>query len=321
MGAFERGWGRVRDLVSDPRNPLYTPRYLRKHWRATPINEADTVDTQMVALTFDVEQDFGLEGFLGKEWGNEKGLPAILVLLEEKDIHATFFIQQTVLDAHPDTIIEIAKSGHEVGFHGRRHEVWGDGQWWLPDKRILSSEEKRSHLIEGARVIEDITGSRPQAFRAPYMVANPETLLLLTETGFAVDSSATASLGIEPVPTRARGVELTELPVSADPSPSFRLLPYPHWKFDVLQTAFLADRGIEGTAGLMRRINAYQASKKVAPHSVMLCHPWEFVDHPELPDARFDYASKDNLHRLGGLIDALDVEWITMCDLARRLIP
>lgn len=47
---------------------------------------------------------------------------AILELLDEASVQATFFVQGKVAEVHPTLAPEIAAAGHEVGTHGYSHE-------------------------------------------------------------------------------------------------------------------------------------------------------------------------------------------------------
>jgi peptidoglycan/xylan/chitin deacetylase (PgdA/CDA1 family) len=203
--------------------------------------------------------------------------------------------------------------------------VWGDSHWWLSDDRILSANEKERHLDAGVGGIEELIGSKPISFRAPYMVSNVETLDLIERKGFRVDSSGPAYFGVEPAPVRSPRSDIIQIPVSANPRPAFRLRPYPHWQFEFLQTSMLTLRGIEGTTAFIRDLIAYQITNGIEPHAVMLCHPWEFVDHPNHPDRSFAYSCKENISHLRTFLHELgkrfEVEFLTMGELSRGLPP
>src|SRR5579862_8325094 len=51
-------------------------------------------------------------------------LPETLRLLDRVGIRATFFVEAWNVEVYPEAIRKIAAAGHEIGFHGWRHETW-----------------------------------------------------------------------------------------------------------------------------------------------------------------------------------------------------
>lgn len=147
----------------------------------------------------------------------ERQTRAILDLLDEIDAKATFFLLGITVRRYPDLVGEIAARGHEPACHGFEHE------------RVhrQTREEFRSDLDSSARLIEESTGRRPVAYRAPAFSINRETPWaydVLAELGFRYDSSQYDSpkipnriAGIPQTPYRlqlAGGADLWELPIS-----------------------------------------------------------------------------------------------------------
>src|SRR3712207_2239473 len=63
---------------------------------------------------------------LGRHFSVRRMLPRILGMLEELGLHATFFVEGLNAELYPEALLEIANSGHEIGYHGWRHEYWTD---------------------------------------------------------------------------------------------------------------------------------------------------------------------------------------------------
>src|SRR5918996_741146 len=61
---------------------------------------------------------------LGRHFSVRRMLPRILGMLDELGLRATFFIEGLNAELYPDALLEIANSGHELGYHGWRHEYW-----------------------------------------------------------------------------------------------------------------------------------------------------------------------------------------------------
>ena len=60
-----------------------------------------------------------------REPGLAIGYPRLLGLLDELDLHGTFFIEGWNGLHHPERVQELAARGHEVGLHGWVHEKFG----------------------------------------------------------------------------------------------------------------------------------------------------------------------------------------------------
>jgi peptidoglycan/xylan/chitin deacetylase (PgdA/CDA1 family) len=99
-------------------------------------------------------------------------LPRLLELLDELDLHATFFVEAINTQAYPDAIDAIAARGHEIGFHGWRHERWADLE---PDREVeLVARSFAAYADRGIIV---------RAFRPPGGGLTAQTLELLAAQG------------------------------------------------------------------------------------------------------------------------------------------
>ena len=109
-----------------------------------PVYSVKTEGKQ-VAITFDAA------------WGTDKTF-ALLDILDQYHVKATFFVTGMWAKKNADVLAEIARRGHEIGSHGYTHKDLTT----LPEKDVIDE------LTRTADVIEQATGHRPTAFRAPY---------------------------------------------------------------------------------------------------------------------------------------------------------
>lgn len=100
-----------------------------------------------VALTFDDGPD-------------PLSTPRFLDLLDELEVHATFFVLGARVARHPGVVAETAARGHEVAVHG-----WTHKPQWLPHPQRDVTE---LHLA--CDVVEQACGARPEWFRPPFGV-------------------------------------------------------------------------------------------------------------------------------------------------------
>ncbi|WP_438033892.1 polysaccharide deacetylase family protein [Sorangium sp. So ce204] len=104
-----------------------------------------------VALTFD-------------DGPSPEHTPAVLALLDEAGVKATFFVIGRKAEAHPELVREIAARGHAIALHSHAHD------------RLFSLRSARRverDLRQNLDVIERITGARPTLFRPPVGHTSP----------------------------------------------------------------------------------------------------------------------------------------------------
>ena len=140
-------------------------------------------------LTFDLE-DWYHGNFLFDEYGQhshdqdrvERPTRQILMMLEQNNQKATFFVLGEVAEKFPDLIREIADQGHEVGSHCFEHRLVYNSTKDFFQKDIKKSKE----------VLEAIIGHPVIGFRAPYWSIKADTDWvwdILKQTGFQYDAS------------------------------------------------------------------------------------------------------------------------------------
>lgn len=112
-------------------------------------------------------------------YGPYRALPRILALLEARRIPATFFVPTWVVEQWPRHCRAIVEAGHEIAYHGHRHEPF----WTLDDagqREVMS----RSQAIFHTRL-----GIRPLGFRTPSGDWSERTPMILSEFGVRYSSS------------------------------------------------------------------------------------------------------------------------------------
>lgn len=143
-----------------------------------------------LALAFDLDGPTGdamLDGSLANNlryftegsYGPWKALPRLLDLLKEYDLKATFFVPTWVVLQWTDLCAQILKQGHEVAYHGHRHEVFID----------CSYEQQLAIMHQSRSIFQQRLGITPVGFRTPSGDWSSETSRLLHEFGVRYSSS------------------------------------------------------------------------------------------------------------------------------------
>jgi polysaccharide deacetylase family protein (PEP-CTERM system associated) len=204
----------------------------------------------------------------------------VLDLLDQRNTKATFFVQGLVAEAFPGLLQFLLKEGHEIQSHGYSHRPL-----YKMDPPTLRCELERAR-----KSVEDASGTRVTAFRAPdfsIVSSNLWALESLAENGFTVDSSIfplrIRRYGIAHWPSSphlirlASGAKMLEIPVATWELLGKRLPVSGGGYFRLLPVRLL-------TAALKRMI-----ATEGPP--VIYCHPYEFNAH-ELDEYR---------HRVSGI--------------------
>src|SRR5918993_4226163 len=145
-----------------------------------------------VSVTFDnlgeaADLERGLwpeEEPLGRHFSVKRALPRILDTLGELGLRSTFFVEGLNAELYPEALLEIATSGHELGYHGWRHEYWPD----------LSPSDEARALERGVHEMHEI-GVRPRGFRPPGGRLTRFSPELLEKLGFTHCSLAGRGIG------------------------------------------------------------------------------------------------------------------------------
>jgi polysaccharide deacetylase family protein (PEP-CTERM system associated) len=224
------------------------------------------------AFSVDVEDwyqgiELPLEAWVGKENRVDIGLSKVLVLLNEKNVKATFFTLGAVAKSNPKSIRFIAEQGHEVASHTMYHEKIYD----LEPAKFLQQER------ECKKILEDVSESKVEGFRAPYFSITNQSLWaldVLRELGYAYDSS------ISPMKTWRYGIAGTE--------PGIYQLNSGLIEFTPSLGNFCSHS--YGVGGAYLRIYPYKLTKaalkksaEIGSSGMFYVHPWELdPKHPKL---------------------------------------
>jgi polysaccharide deacetylase family protein (PEP-CTERM system associated) len=107
---------------------------------------------------------------------------ALLSLLDELGVRATFFVLGMAARAHPELLTPIVAAGHEIGCHGDAHRP----------VHSQTPEEFAADLRAARATIEDLTGRTPIGYRAPAFSITRDAdwaYEVLAAEGFAYDAS------------------------------------------------------------------------------------------------------------------------------------
>lgn len=135
--------------------------------QAKPENDDKSIKLKRVALTFD-------------DGPHPRNTEKVLVLLDQYDAKATFFMLGSNVEYYPDIVKSIMEAGHELGNH----------TWSHPDLTALGSDSVMQEVQNTNKIIEKTTGKKPTVFRPPYGATNEqvETAVKMTPVLWTVDT-------------------------------------------------------------------------------------------------------------------------------------
>lgn len=203
---------------------------------------------QVNAFTVDVEDYFHVaalssaitrDSWAMREPRVEKNVERLLGILEERGVHATFFVLGWLAERAPALVRRIADGGHEIGCHGFSHQL----------VYRQSPSQFREETIRAKHFLEDTVGHSVLGYRAASFSITRASLWaldVLIDLGFRYDSSIFpihhdlyGLPGATPEPHRVSapsGRTLAEFPMSAasffgvqvpvSGGGYFRILPY-----------------------------------------------------------------------------------------------
>ncbi|MGL4798862.1 MAG: polysaccharide deacetylase family protein [Cellulosilyticaceae bacterium] len=112
-------------------------------------------------------------------YGPKQGVPRLLNMLDVHGVKATFFIPGVVADDYPEVVKEIARRGHEIGYHGYYHE----------ESYETTYEEEDATMKRCEQLFMDLTGQKLMGHRAPGGVIHDYSLRLFVEHGYIYSSN------------------------------------------------------------------------------------------------------------------------------------
>ncbi len=135
-------------------------------------------------------------------YGPKQGVPRILDMLDSHQVKATFFIPGVVAEHYPEVVKEIARRGHDIGFHGYLHE----------ESTKTTYEQEDATMRHSEKIIYDLTGQKIAGHRAPGGVIHNYSLRLFLEHGYIYSSNWRDSDGPFLHQIDGKTVPLVELP-------------------------------------------------------------------------------------------------------------
>lgn len=237
------------------------------------------------ALSIDIEDWFQVGAFEGTirhdDWSGcearvERNSDAVMALLAEKDVKATFFTLGWVAERYPALIRRIVDAGHELASHGYDH------------RRVFTftPAEFRADLRKSRTILEQAGGTSVAGYRAPSFsidARTPWAHAVLAEEGYSYSSSVAPVVhdhyGWPEAPRFAyrpvADASLVELPVTtarllgktvaAGGGGFFRLLPYAFSRWAI-----------------------NQVNRTESRPAIIYFHPWEIdPDQPRVTSAPF----------------------------------
>lgn len=146
--------------TAPPASPPPTITQVRRQYPAHFLT-AGPRDLKRVALTFD-------------DGPEARYTPAVLDILKEHRILATFFLIGRQIDRHPGVVQRIHAEGHVIGSHSWSHAKLND----------LTAGEALSEIHRTEKAVFDLTGRLPALFRCPYGDINETAMQLLIASGY-----------------------------------------------------------------------------------------------------------------------------------------
>ena len=162
------------------------PGILTRGWGPDGRRAAVSVTFDNLGEAADLERGLWPENEpLGRHFSVKRMLPRILGMLGELGLRATFFVEGLNAELYPQALLEIVDRGHDLGYHGWRHEYWAG----------LNPLEEARLLERGVSEMGKM-GIQPRGFRPPGGRLNPSSLRLLKSLGFAYCSPAGQGVGV-----------------------------------------------------------------------------------------------------------------------------
>lgn len=152
------------------------------------------------------------------EYGSRVAAPRIVELLRRYDIPASFFIPAVSALLHPAEVESYVAGGHELAVHG-----------WIHERNTLLDRDDELELTARAvDTLEGLTGVRPTGIRTPSWDFSEHTLDIITELGFAYDSSLMADDAPYEIVADGQPTGIVEIPVEwiRDDAPYFMMERY-----------------------------------------------------------------------------------------------
>lgn len=214
-----------------------------------------------ITISFDnlgeaAEIELGLrssEDGLGGHYSVQTALPIVLAELAAAQLPATFFVEGLNAAVYPQALHSIVEAGHEVAYHGFRHEEWSR----------LAPAEEADNLARGVAAFAEI-GIAPVGFRPPGGLLSPVSVQLLADHGMTYCSPAGVGAG----PT-ADGFVM--LPFGWRAVDAYHVLP----GFSALRAHLDGSETAQGIDGVRTGLRAAIADAlRTGDHRCLVLHNW-----------------------------------------------
>ena len=242
-----------------------------------------------VVFGFDMETDVG--SFTPYYEGVKHGTLEILKLMKKHGIQATFFWTGHAAQENPKIVARVRDAGHETGCHGLYHETLGDPIFPLPNNMPILPSEVEGRLVEGTRIVREVSGIHPTSFRCPRLWGSTKVLNVLEKLGYLADASFPLYFYRKPfVPYHPSSKDWTK-------PGKMRIVEIPNFCDLSMESndPFQRDRDqwplfrTKSAKALMEKADSfieYVADKGQRPVVCFYLHPWEF--HP-MPQGALDF--------------------------------
>lgn len=237
-----------------------------------------------VVLGFDMETDIG--SWTPYYEGLKHGTPAILEVLNRRNVPATFFFTGDAARKHPEVVAAVRKKDHEIGSHTLFHETIGDSLLDIPGMMPILPEEVPNRLRLCTEWIEEASGTRPVSFRCPRLFGSTAVVNALDSLGYVADASYPMYYFRERLRpyhpsrddwTQEGDLRIVELPNFADLAMESK----DPFGRDRDQWPLCRTENAEALLGHIDGFIGYCERRDVEPFLCFYFHPWEFHPMPE----------------------------------------
>lgn len=187
----EQGAEGEADLSEDTDNAAPKPSDSASQEESAEETGSGSVNTDVPAAEQEQEQEQKQAALTFDDGPDAKYTTAILDILKEKGVKATFFVVGSQVEKYPDVMKRIIEEGHAVGNHTQGHK----------NLRELGKSGILEQMTEADESIEDAVGFKPELFRAPYGAVSDTLTDVLEENdrrlvGWTVDTRDWAGTSI-----------------------------------------------------------------------------------------------------------------------------
>ena len=107
-------------------------------------------------------------------WSAED-IDKILEVLKNNNVQITFFMVGDWVEKNSEAVKKIHEAGHEIGNHSNTH----------PHVNNLTYEQNLEEIEKCSQKIEQLTGTKPTLYRAPYGEYNETVIKVAFENGYS----------------------------------------------------------------------------------------------------------------------------------------